>query len=70
MRRLGILLASLSLGLGTVAQGLTADQLIAKVEAAQRTSGFRTRAKLIKTTPGSKTPEVMQLVIKGRREGE
>jgi len=70
MRPLGILLAFLSLGLAATAEGPTAEQLIAKVEAAQRTSGFRTRAKLIKTTPGSKTPEVMQLVIKGRREGE
>jgi len=75
MKRLGILLAFLSLGLcasalglAAAAEDLTAAQLIAKVEAAQKTSGFRTRAKLVKTAPGSKTQEVMQLVIKGRRE--
>jgi len=77
MRRLSILLALLSLGfcasalgLAAAAEDLTADQLIAKVEAAQKTSGFRTRARLVKTAPDSKTQEVMQLVIKGRREGE
>lgn len=77
MRRLGILLALLSLGLcasalglGAAAEDLTAKQLIAKVEAAQKTSGFRTRAKLTKSTPDSKTQEVMQLVIKCRRQGE
>lgn len=68
MRRLGLLLAFLSLGLA--ADGLTAQQLIAKVEAAQRTSGFRTRARLVKTPPGSKVQQVMQLVIKGRRQGD
>jgi len=77
MRRTSILPALLSLGLcasalgpGTAAEDLTADRLIAKVEAAQKTSGFRTRARLVVTAPGSKTQEVMQLVIKGRREGE
>lgn len=70
MRRLGILLALLWLGVAASAEGITAEQLIAKVEAAQRTSGFRTRAKLVRTTPGSKAPEAMQLVIKGRRQGE
>lgn len=70
MRRLGILLALLSLTLGAVAEDLTAGQLIAKVEAAQKTSGFRTRAKLTRSIPDSKTPEVMQLVIKGRRQGD
>jgi hypothetical protein len=69
MRRLGILFALLSLSFGASAEGLTAEQLIAKVEAAQKTSGFRTRARLVKSTPDSKTQEVMQLVIKGRREG-
>ena len=70
MRRLGILLAVFSLGLAAAAEVPTAEELISKVEAAQRTSGFRTRAKLVRTTPGSKAQEVMQLVIKGRREGE
>jgi len=70
MRRLGLLLALLALGLGTAAQELTAEQLIARVEAAQRTSGIRTRAKLTKTARPAKTEEVMQVVIKGRREGE
>jgi hypothetical protein len=55
----------------TVAQALTADQAIAKVIAARRTSGFRVHAKLIRNTPGSDSAkDVRQLLIKGRREGE
>jgi hypothetical protein len=57
----------------TGAPALTADQLIAKVVASRRTTGFRIRAKLIRSTPGSdaaKDKDTRQLLIKGRREGE
>jgi hypothetical protein len=70
MRRLVTLLTLLSLCVGAAAGDLTAEQLIAKVEAAQKTSGFRTRARLVKTAAGSKDQEVMQLLIKGRRQGD
>ncbi len=70
MRRLIITLILFSLSAGAVPPSLTAEQLIAKVEQARRTSGFRIRARLIRTTAGSKKPEIQQLLIKGRRQGE
>lgn len=70
MRRLALALAFLSLPLLPAAQDLTAAQLIAKFEAAQKTTGFKTRARLVRTVPGAKGEEVLQVVIKGRREGE
>jgi len=57
----------------TSAPALTADQVVAKVIAARRTSGFRIHAKLIRTTPGpdaAKEKDTRQLLIKGRRDGE
>lgn len=57
----------------TGAPALTADQLVAQVIAARRTTGFRIRAKLMRSTPGSdaaKGNDTRQLLIKGRREGE
>lgn len=54
----------------TVAEELTAEQLVAKVVDARKTSGFRIRAKLIRTTPGSEIRDARQLLIKGRRDGE
>src|SRR5204863_3947989 len=54
----------------SVAEELTAEQLVAKVVEARKTSGFRIRAKLIHTTPGSETRDARQLLIKGRRDGE
>jgi hypothetical protein len=70
MRRLPLLFALLLVAFSASAQELTAAQLIAKFEAGLRTSGFKTRARLVRTVPGSKGEEVMQVVIKGRREGE
>jgi hypothetical protein len=70
MRRLALLLALLSLTLAAAAQELTAEQLIAKFEAGLKTTGFKTRARLVRTVPGSKGEEVLQIVIKERREGE
>ncbi len=53
------------------ALALTADQVVARVIAARRTTGFRVRAKLIRSTPGSDAAkDTRQLLIKGRREGE
>lgn len=73
MRRFTLLLALLSLTLTlpltAAAQDLTADQLIAKFEAGLKTTGFKTRARLVRTVPGSPGEEVLQVVIKERREG-
>jgi hypothetical protein len=59
------------------AQALTADQLVAKVVASRRTTGFRIRAKLIRSTLSSmggsdsnKDKDTRQILIKGRRDGE
>jgi hypothetical protein len=55
----------------TTSQTLTAEQIVAKVIAARRTSGFRVHAKLIRTPPGAgAAKETRQLLIKSRREGE
>jgi hypothetical protein len=54
-------------------QALTADQLVAKVVASRRTTGFRIRAKLTRSITGSdaaKDRDTRQLLIKGRRDGE
>jgi hypothetical protein len=47
-----------------------ARQLVAKVVEANRTSGFRVRAKLVVTTANPEHREVRQLLIKGRTEGK
>ena len=47
-----------------------ARELIARVLAARQTSGYRVRARLVRTTPGAEQPDVKQLLIKGRREGD
>jgi hypothetical protein len=47
-----------------------ADALIAQVMAARRTTGYRVRARLIRTTSGSEQRDVKQLLIKGRQEGD
>jgi hypothetical protein len=55
----------------SVAPALTADQAIAKVIAARKTSGFRVHAKLTRSAPGSDSAkDLRQLLIKGRRDGE
>lgn len=46
----------------------TADELVAKVIAVRRERGFRIRAMMTRTTPGSNVRDVRQLLIKGRRE--
>jgi hypothetical protein len=70
MKRLGFLPLLLLLWAGAAAENFTAEQLIAKIEAAQKTSGFRTRARVIQNAADSKDPEVLQLLIKGRRQGD
>jgi hypothetical protein len=67
---LAALLAALCVGAPVTAEELTADQLIAKVVDARKTSGFRVRAKLIVTTAGSNKRDSKQILVKGRREGE
>ena len=47
-----------------------AGDLVAKVEAARRTSGYRVRARLVRTTAGSDQRDVTQLLIEGRRSGD
>ncbi len=70
MRSVRPLCAVGALGLAAWAAQYTADQLIARIMDAQKTSGFRTRARLIRTSAGTGAEEVTQLLIKGRREGE
>jgi hypothetical protein len=48
----------------------TAGELIAKVVAARQTIGYRVRARLVRTTTATGQRETMQLLIKGRRDGE
>jgi len=47
----------------------TADQLIAKVLDARETSGFRIRAKLVRTGPTADAKVTRQLLIRGRHDG-
>ncbi|MFZ0820910.1 MAG: outer membrane lipoprotein-sorting protein [Candidatus Acidiferrales bacterium] len=55
----------------STAQALTADQVIEKVIAARRTSGFRVHAKLTRSTAAlDSAKDVRQLLIKSRRDGE
>ena len=70
MRRALLLLALLALGPAAGGAGPTASQLAAKVLEAQETTGFRVRARLVHGPAGAEKPEVLQLLIKGRREGE
>lgn len=70
MKRLAVTIMLLFLSAGAASAILTAKDLIEKVEQARRTSGFRIRARLIRTTTDSKKPEIQQLLIKGRRQGE
>ncbi len=51
------------------AGGPSAQELIAKVVEARRTTGYRVRARLERSTAGSEHREVTQLLIKGRRDG-
>jgi hypothetical protein len=48
----------------------TAGELIAKVVGARQTIGYRVRARLVRTTTATGQRESMQLLIKGRRDGE
>jgi hypothetical protein len=48
--------------------GLTAAQLAAKVIAVRQERGFRIRAAMTRTTPGSTIRDVRHLLIKGRRD--
>lgn len=50
------------------AVSLTANQLAAKVIAAKQERGFRIRATMTRTTPGTDIRDVRQLSIKGSRE--
>ncbi|MBI5393893.1 MAG: outer membrane lipoprotein-sorting protein [Verrucomicrobia bacterium] len=52
------------------ADDLTAGQLISKVVDSRKTTGFRIRAKLILTKPGSGKRDTRQLLIKSRRDGD
>jgi hypothetical protein len=56
--------------LGALAENSSAHQLIAKVVEANRTTGFRARAKLVVTTADPGHREVKQLLIKGRTDGK
>lgn len=69
MKTLRALALLLLWGLAVQGASYTAQQLIAKVLEAQETTGFRARARLVRTAPGQKGQEVTQLLIKGRREG-
>jgi hypothetical protein len=55
---------------GAPVENSSARQLMAKVVAANRTTGFRVRSKLIVTTANSDHREVKQLLIKGRDDGK
>jgi hypothetical protein len=55
---------------GAPAENSDAHQLVAKVVEANRTSGFRVRAKLVVTTANPEHREVKQLLIKSRTEGK
>jgi hypothetical protein len=63
-------LATASAGTKQPARPLAAQQLVALVTTARRTQGFRIRAKLTHTIDGSEEPEVRQLLIKGRQDGD
>lgn len=52
------------------ADSSNARQLVAKVIEANRTTGFRVRAKLVVTTANPEHREVKQLLIKSRTEGK
>ncbi len=54
----------------SAADDLTAQRLISKVVDSRKTSGFRIRAKLILSVPGSGKRDARQLLIKSRRDGE
>jgi hypothetical protein len=46
------------------------EQLVERVVQGHRTSGFRIRARLVRSVPGVEQDDVKQLLIKGRREGD
>jgi hypothetical protein len=48
----------------------TVGELIARVVGARETIGYRVRARLVRTTTATGQRETMQLLIKGRRDGE
>lgn len=70
MRALAVAVGLLALTSGAGGAEYTAEQLISKVVEAQKTSGFRVRARLVRSAPGAKKAEVTQVLIKGRREGQ
>jgi hypothetical protein len=55
---------------GAPAENSNARQLVAKVIEANRTTGFRVRAKLVVTTANPEHREVKQLLIKSRTDGQ
>ena len=55
---------------GAPAENFNARELVAKVVEANRTSGFRIRAKLVVTTANPEHRDVKQLLIKSRTEGK
>ena len=68
MKTPALLALLLSLCASSLGADLTAKQLIARVEDAQKSSGFRIRAKLVSSRPDSAAPEVKQLLIRGRQQ--
>jgi hypothetical protein len=69
MKLLSLLFVIVVASTATLAADITAEQLVAKVVNARKTSGFRIRARLIMTTPGSDKRDARQLLIKGRTDG-
>jgi hypothetical protein len=67
MKTPALLALLLSLCASSLGADLTAKQLIARVEDAQKSSGFRIRAKLVSSRPDYAAPEVKQLLIRGRQ---
>jgi hypothetical protein len=55
---------------GAAADNSNVRELVAKVVAANKTTGFRVRAKLVVTTANPEHREVKQLLIKSRTEGK
>ncbi len=55
---------------GAPAENSNARQLVAKVVDANKTTGFRVRAKLVVTTANPEHREVKQLLIKSRTDGK
>jgi hypothetical protein len=66
----GALALDRTLFFGAPAESSAARELMAKVIEANRTTGFRVRAKLVVTAANPEHRDVKQLLIKGRTEGK